>query len=488
MNLSPPHNLSIYQLAMKVELPPKPLNLSCATLLSMVKSQIDLLIEQKISATVVAKFPPLNIFNSQLKRYQKHFDNARLYNCQLAKAGEIKAEVNSDMLPSGDNNSASNFDVKHNLIQIVTDNPQIEREYFFIVLSEQFCSLLLAHRPLRKVKKQILDRKRNHHIPSLVTIQTFDVQVIQQVLNAIKNTSNSEEFLATSKFSYPQEPKPDLTSQLFLAQIKRQEEINSRKYKSRCSSFKEQNKTLQTKLQAKDEYIRNVCQELLSPLTHIKTALSLLNSPSIKTTQRQRYLDMIKRECDRQNYLMTGVMDLVELERNLESTSLEPVCLSEVVPGVVSTYQPLALERGIMLAYTVPNDLPYVWCVSGGLRQIVINLLSNCIKFTPNGGEVWVRTRLQSDYVQLEFRDTGIGISENEIPKIFNRFYKVRPIVNEETGSAGLGLTIVEKLIQRCGGSISVSSILGEGSSFKVLLASVSQSRGNKKRQRQDEE
>ncbi|AFY58401.1 histidine kinase [Rivularia sp. PCC 7116] len=475
MNLSPPQNLSIYQSAMKVQLPPKPLNLSCTTLLSMVKSQIDLLIEQEISATVVAKFPPLDIFNSQLKRYRQHFDNPLIYNCQLAKAGEINTEVNSNTLASIGNDSASDSGSKHNLIQMIAENRQIEREYFFIVLSAQFCSLLLAHRPLRKVKKQILDRKSNHHIPSLVTVQTFDGKVIEQVLNAIKNISNSEEFLATPEFSYPQEPKSALTSQLFLAQIKRQEQINSRKYKSRFSSFKEQNKTLQTKLQAKDEYLRNVCQELLSPLTHIKTALSLLNSPSIKTTQRQRYLDMIKRECDRQNYLMTGVMDLVELERNLESTSLEPVCLSEVVPGVVSTYQPLAQERGIMLAYTVPNDLPYVWCVSGGLRQIVINLLSNCIKFTPNGGQVWVRTRIQPNYVQLEFRDTGIGIPENEISKIFNRFYKVRPVVNEETGSAGLGLTIVEKLLQRCGGSISVSSMPGEGSSFKVLLPSVSQ-------------
>ncbi|MBV6622901.1 MAG: ATPase [Rivularia sp. (in: Bacteria)] len=475
MNLSPPQNLSIYQLAMKVQLPPKPLNLSCATLLSMVKSQIDLLIEQKISATVVAKFPPLNIFNSQLKRYRQHFDNALIHNCQLAEVGEINTELDSEILSSANNDSASESKTKHNVIQLITDNRQIAREYFLIVLSEQFCSLLLVHRPLKKVKQQVLERKSNNQNPSLLTIQTFDGEVIQQVLNAIKNISSSEEAFVTPEFIYPQEPKPALTSQLFLAQIKRQEEINSRKYKSRFSSFKEQNRTLRTKLQAKDEYLRNVCQELLSPLTHIKTALSLLNSPSIKNTQRQRYLDMIKRECDRQNYLMTGVMDLVELERNLESTSLEPVCLSEVVPGVVSTYQPLAQERGIMLAYTVPNDLPYIWCVSGGLRQIVINLLSNCIKFTPNGGQVWVRTRIISNYVQLEFRDTGIGIPDNEIPKIFNRFYKVRPIVNEETGSAGLGLTIVEKLLQRCGGSISVSSIPGEGSSFKVLLPSVSQ-------------
>ncbi|MEM7713701.1 MAG: DICT sensory domain-containing protein [Cyanobacteria bacterium P01_A01_bin.68] len=475
MNLSPPQNLSIYQLALDVEVPPKRLILSSATLLSIVKSHVDLLIEQKISATIVTKFPPLNIFASELKRYQQHFNHASIFNCQLAEVGEVKTGINLEISESVDSSSHNAACLSDNLVRLVTDNHQINREYFLIILSDQFCSFILAHRPLKKLKKQILNQKNTQKIPSMVTVQTFDGRVIQRVLEGIKAVSDSKQLNnITDQLIYTQAPQPELTNQLFLAQVKRQEEISSRKYKSSFNNFKDQNQTLRSNLQAKDEYLRNVCQELLSPLTHIKTALSLLNSPSIKAPQRQRYLDMIKRECDRQNSLMTGVMDLVELERNLDNTSLEPVCLSEVVPGVVSTYQPLAQERGVMLAYTVPNDLPNVWCVSGGLRQIVINLLSNCIKFTPNGGQVWVRTRRLDGYIQLEFRDTGIGIPENEISKIFNRFYKVRPAVNEETGSAGLGLTIVEKLIQRCGGSISVSSVPGEGSSFKVLLASTS--------------
>ena len=475
MNLSPPQNLSIYQLALDVEVPPKRLILSSATLLSIVKSQVDLLIEQKISATIVAKFPPLNIFGSELKRYQQHFNDATIFNCLVAEVGEVKTDINSDISESVDSSSHNAACLSDNLVQLVTDNPQIKREYFLIILSTEFCSFILAHRPLKKLKKQVLNQKNIQKIPSMVAVQAFDGKVINRVLDGIKNISDSKQLNnTTDQLVYTQAPQPELTNQLFLAQVKRQEEISSRKYKSRFNNFKDQSQTLRSNLQAKDEYLRNVCQELLSPLTHIKTALSLLNSPSIKAPQRQRYLDMIKRECDRQNSLMTGVMDLVELERNLDNTSLEPVCLSEVVPGVVSTYQPLAQERGVMLAYTVPNDLPNVWCVSGGLRQIVINLLSNCIKFTPNGGQVWVRTRRFDGYIQLEFRDTGIGIPENEISKIFNRFYKVRPVVNEETGSAGLGLTIVEKLIQRCGGSISVSSVPGEGSSFKVLLASIS--------------
>ena len=131
--------------------------------------------------------------------------------------------------------------------------------------------------------------------------------------------------------------------------------------------------------------------------------------------------------------------------------------------------QPLAQEKGIMLAYTVSTDLPPVFCVTAWLKQIVINLLHNSIKFTPPGGQVWVKGCVQGDYVQLEFRDTGIGIASSEIPKIFDRFYRVRAVTSEDSG-AGLGLTIVQQLLLRCGGSVSVKSKAGEGSTFNVLL------------------
>jgi signal transduction histidine kinase len=262
-----------------------------------------------------------------------------------------------------------------------------------------------------------------------------------------------------------------LLSQLLAKQLQRQDEINRQIITKRIAKVEQQKQTLHNSLQLKDEFLNNVCQELRTPLTHMKTALSLLNSPSLKNPQRQRYLEMLKRECDRQNSLIHGVLELVQIEHNLEEMNLESVRLADIVPGVVSTYQPLAQEKGIMLAYTVPTELPAVWCVTGGLRQLVIHLLSNSIKYTPNGGQVWVRGRLQGDYVLLELRDTGIGIAESEIPKIFDRFYRVRPLPTEDPGGAGLGLTIVQQLLRNCGGSISVKSKLSEGSTFTVQLA-----------------
>ena len=83
---------------------------------------------------------------------------------------------------------------------------------------------------------------------------------------------------------------------------------------------------------------------------------------------------------------------------------------------------------------------------------------------------MWVRAKQQGDYIQLEFRDTGIGIATTEIPKIFDRFYRIRQAIDEDAGGAGLGLTIVQKLLLHCGGSITVKSRVGEGSTFNVLL------------------
>lgn len=220
----------------------------------------------------------------------------------------------------------------------------------------------------------------------------------------------------------------------------------------------------------KDESIAHLMQELCTPLTNIKTALQLLESPGIKQLQRQRYLGLIRGECDRQTALINGVTRLLAIDRSPDSTEIVPIQLSHIIPGIVSTYQPLAEEKGIRLGYTIPDDLPIIIFVESWLRQITINLLHNGIKYTPDGGQVFVRASVQGEYIQLEFRDTGIGISRLEIPKIFDQFYRIRHSQFQNSSGAGLGLTIVQNILIRCGGSISVTSQVGAGSKFRVLL------------------
>ncbi|MEH2456590.1 DICT sensory domain-containing protein [Nostoc sp.] len=466
MNVSLAKDLSVYQLVMGVQVPPKPLSLSPATLLSLVRAQIDLLIEQQIAATLWVKLPPDKIWQSELARYKSSVGASSLiYTCQIEESQKGGDER------TGKENTASS---SHHVSVYLPADSQLRRENFLMVLSPQFCSLILAHRPLKKCKNQISAKVNTNKNQPLLIITSVEGRVIQQVLNGIQKaiTPESSSILPAS-FICPSAPQAALMNQLLAKQLLRQDEINRQIITVRTTKLQQQNQELHNKEQLKDEYLKNVCQELRTPLTHMKTALSLLNSPNLKPPQRQRYLQMLNTQCDQQNSLITGLLELVQLERNLEGRALESVRLSDIVPGVVSTYQTVAQEKGIILTYTVPTELPSVWCVSGGLRQFVINILHNSIKFTPIGGQVWVRARIQGDYVQLEFRDTGIGIAENEIPKIFDRFYRVRTAATEDYGGAGLGLTIVKQLLLRSGGSISVKSKLNEGSTFTVQLRSV---------------
>jgi signal transduction histidine kinase len=250
-----------------------------------------------------------------------------------------------------------------------------------------------------------------------------------------------------------------LLTQLLVTQVQRTEEI----LQQATPSVSDDN------LRNKDELLRRVVQELRTPLTNMKTALKLLDSPQLKPAQRQRYMQLLNTQCDRQNSLITGLLELVQLDSEPQPTVMPSVQLASIVPGVVSTYQPIAQEKGIQLGYTVPTELPCVSCLETWLRQIVINLLHNSLKFTPTGGQVKVQATLQGEYVQLAISDTGVGIAAGEIPKIFDSFYRGRSTTGEDMG-AGLGLTIVQQLLLRCSGSISVTSRLGEGSNFKVLL------------------
>jgi signal transduction histidine kinase len=463
MNVSLAQDLSLYRLIATSENSCQPVSVSPATLLAMMRSQIDILIEQQIPATVWAKLPAGNIWQSELLRYQQKANtSAKIYTCHLG-ASEQQNSVNGVSETS-----------LHSPIYFPSE--KLQREYFWMVISPQFCSLIVVVRPSRGVKKQKL-RGNTKPRPPLVAMTSFDSKLVGHVLESFQQSftqlTSIQPIIHTDikKLNFTDTLEPTILSSLLVRQMQQQEDINRKRTKSRLSKLRQQNQNLRDRVQEKDVYLNHVCQEIRTPLTHMKTALSLINSPALKPPQRQRYLQMLHSQCDRQNSLITSVLELVELERNLKSPNFEAVQLSDIIPGVVSTYQPIAQEKGIMLAYTVPTDLPVVWFVHGGLKQIAINLLGNSIKFTPHGGQVWVKARLQGECILLEVRDTGVGIAESEMPRIFDRFYSTRPPIAEESGGAGLGLTVVQQYLQRCGGSISVKSKQMEGSTFIVQLA-----------------
>jgi len=317
---------------------------------------------------------------------------------------------------------------------------------------------------------------------------TFQKPLIQNFVNELQRSVQSswaeypeQAFLETllenwgDRLQVPERCHPALVDAVLQQAGMHQERLQqqARAYRRQAmtaSSLSTQNESLMNTLKLKDNFLNTVGQELRTPLSTIKTALPLLSSPNLKPPQRQRYLEMISRECDRQVNLINGVLELLHVERTVMTAQPEPINLFDILPGVVSTYQPLAQERGIRLAYTVPNNLPAICCPETWVRQIVIQLLSNSIRYTASGGEVWVTVQPgEDDMLTINIRDTGVGIPQNELPHIFEHFYRGRQ-VNADDDGVGLGLAIVRQLLVYCDGQISVESQPEVGTHFTVKL------------------
>jgi two-component system, OmpR family, phosphate regulon sensor histidine kinase PhoR len=496
---------TLYEFASTVEQSPGALQVSPATFKSMVSSLFDLLIEQNLPAWVWVKLPRGDSWQMEIDRCAIEAESLRgLYVFRSAAEDTTDPEMGLGGSNKGfvDSVLTSHFQsAALSSIQLPAENP-LKGEFLVMAWSESMSVLLAAQRgkakrtiaeavtptsELADVAEDTPDRK----MPLLVTC-LFEPTVVRSSIHSLTNMMQEKGYELLSGQGKPL-PMPqsweqileqstptgkaasDWVAALFSKHIQRQEELwqrssTYRKQAELVNVLQLQNEELANTVRSKDEFLNNVGQELRTPLTNMKTALTLLNSPNIKPPQRQRYMDLLTKECDRQSSLIGSLLDLVSLDQMAERKTLESIKLADVVPGVVSTYQPLSEEKGVRLAYTVPEDLPPVANLNPWLRQIVVNLLHNGIKFTPRGGQVWVRAKQQGDYIQLEFKDTGVGIPVNEIPKIFDRFYRVRQVSSEDAVGAGLGLTIVQQLLLRCGGSIQVKSRPGEGSIFNVLL------------------
>ena len=502
MTLPTPPVRSLFESLAQQKSSPEAVSISPTTLKGMVGSWVDSLVEQSCSALVWAKFPRGEAWQAELLKCLELLpDDRQVYGLGSTSdegAVPLTGSLESDpVLASTDNQPV--------MVHLKADNP-LRREFFFMVVSKEFCGLIVAQRvKVKRVSSELavdsttdgVDR-RNMLMMSCA-IGWAEVQPLLNVLESILETQTEEISdgalsemtiagclekwrsqltawnLTETAEGMAAEGIAPVTAGLINRQIYRQEDLWQRMMVYRKQSetvcrLQMQNAELVQAVRSKDEFLSTVGQELRTPLTNMKTALTLLNSPNIKPPQRQRYMELLVRECNRQTSLIGSLLDLVSLDQMGERETLQAIFLSDVVPGVVSTYQPLAEEKGVRLSYTIPADLPPIACLVPWLRQIVVGLMHNGVKFTPPGGQVSVKAKQQGDFLQLEIKDTGIGIPVQEIPKIFDRFYRVRQVSGKDLGGTGLGLTIVQQLLLRCGGSISVKSRPGEGSVFSVMM------------------
>ncbi|HDN80970.1 MAG TPA: GAF domain-containing protein [Chloroflexi bacterium] len=212
-----------------------------------------------------------------------------------------------------------------------------------------------------------------------------------------------------------------------------------------------------------------LAHELRTPLTSIigYTRL-LLTQADLNPALRRSFLETISHEASRLNSLINDFLDLIRLESGRVRLSKKLVHLRHLIEEAVATVRPQAEARRIKIKIQIPRNLPPIMADERRLMQVLLNLLSNAIKYNKDEGLVEVKATLKDRAVEVSVRDTGIGIEPEELPHIFEKFY--RGSSEQNAFGTGLGLAIAKQITEAHGGTITVESTPGQGSTFTVTL------------------
>jgi two-component system phosphate regulon sensor histidine kinase PhoR len=223
----------------------------------------------------------------------------------------------------------------------------------------------------------------------------------------------------------------------------------------------------------RQDFVANASHELKTPLAAIKAyAETLLDWALRDDSVNVRFLERIDEQAERLNQLILDLLSLARLESGQGIFDHQPLEVVPVLEACVEAHRGRASAKNLDLTFD-PDELDegtLILADEEAIHQIADNLIDNAIKYTPQNGSVQIRCSLQLDSVAVEVTDTGIGIPREDLPRIFERFYRVDKARSRELGGTGLGLSIVKHLVQSIGGRIDVTSRLGSGSKFTVLF------------------
>lgn len=223
--------------------------------------------------------------------------------------------------------------------------------------------------------------------------------------------------------------------------------------------------------QVRRDFVTNASHEMRTPLTAIAGyAETLLDGALSEPEHAEKFIQIILKHAQRLNNLVEDMLQLSRIESQAFPLTPLPLVLEPLCRRIGRLLESVAQQKKIHLQFVFPPDIPPAFADEEALEQILINLLDNAMKYTPEGGRVAVRATAEAEMIHLEVADTGIGIPEKDLSRIFERFYRVDKGRSREMGGTGLGLSIVKHLVQIQGGQVWAESRLGEGSTFHILL------------------
>ncbi len=224
--------------------------------------------------------------------------------------------------------------------------------------------------------------------------------------------------------------------------------------------------------QVRTEFIANLSHELRTPLTAIQGYLETLLGGGLEDAEHaRRFLEIAARHTERLGRLLSDLTELSNIELGRVRLQRQPVDLEEVVDSVLAILRARAEAGRVRLASTIAAGTPRVLADHDRLAQILLNLVDNAVKYTPEGGRVTVSARSpRPDLVEVAVADTGVGIPAADLPRITERFYRVDKARSRELGGTGLGLAIVKHLVIAHGGELRIESEPGRGTTVRVTL------------------
>jgi two-component system phosphate regulon sensor histidine kinase PhoR len=221
----------------------------------------------------------------------------------------------------------------------------------------------------------------------------------------------------------------------------------------------------------RSDFVANVSHELRTPITSIKGFTETLLDGAMQDEETCRnFLQIISDESERLYRMIRDILDLSKIEQKRISLNLVQVNVQDLISSTVALLQDQAQRKQISI--TLPKAEPRITLTTDKdcLQQIILNLVTNAVVYTPEGGAITLELRQDSRHVQIQVTDTGIGIPEQDLPRIFERFYRVDKARSRDSGGTGLGLAIVKHLVESLHGQITVKSVEGKGSTFTVTL------------------
>jgi len=242
--------------------------------------------------------------------------------------------------------------------------------------------------------------------------------------------------------------------------------------KERTKELARANEELKRMNEMKSEFVASVAHELRTPLTSIKGYASILATGKLGAmgTEQKERLERIDRHSNELAKLINDLLDIARIESGKIGMDVKEIPVSELLKNILELMSPQAEEKNIEIKLEIAKTITTIYADPEHLSRVFINLLSNALKFTPSKGKITVTIKEDKEYIQTDISDTGIGIDSEDLPKMFNEFFRADNSINREKKGTGLGLSLCKKIVEAHKGKIWLNSIPGKGATFSFTL------------------